>query len=132
MVVFLTVARLEVCYLFPIHNRLTFPCLTVPIKTCINHEYLCIQSFYLATQRYRYTHSPVPEVVTFHTLILKKLIFDLLVNKFLTFYESEGLLPDSPLRMISIGKSNILPLPLCRVFLHSVSPEWQYIGFIST
>jgi len=40
----------------------------------------------LRTQRYRYTHSPVPEVVTLHNFILKKLTVDLLVKKFLKFY----------------------------------------------
>lgn len=41
--------------------------------------------FLRRTQRYRYTHSFVPELVTLHIFILKKLIVDFLVKEFLIF-----------------------------------------------
>jgi hypothetical protein len=79
------VACLEVCYPVPVHNRHAYPCLTVLIKTCINLEYLCTQSSNFALKD-RHTHSPVPEVVTLYNFVLEKLIVDLPVKEFLTFY----------------------------------------------
>ena len=81
------VACLEVCYPVPVHNKLAYRCLTVLIKTCINLEYLCTQSSNFALKDTDTpTHSPVPEVVTLYDFVLEKLIVDLPVKKFLTFY----------------------------------------------
>lgn len=63
----------------------------VSVLNCRNKNFhksrISLYSVFLPrTQNYRHTHSPVSEVVTFHNFILKKLIVDLLVKNFLTFY----------------------------------------------